>query len=393
MLYYNGMKKRIVRRAGFFAIIFALMVLIGFLAMKPFLMSLAKAKIREVFSESSVVIGDCEVSFSRGVTFSRIEIKRGPIYDVTLKRLNIEYAISEILKGKIARVSLEGLEASLDMGNKNIQEFTRYCTFPQGQPFFIIGTVEVSGLKLNLKSANVTLDATLSLGVNAEQPALRYLDITLGQCKSGNIRLEGLRLKVARGQTSGQFYVREAMYEKIKVTTITSNIALTDTRLVLESLSAQILNGTMRAQVVLELDKAMAYRIALEVLDVDLQNLARDLKLTEKFLMTGKLSGRLRLEGEGLAMSIVDGKFLVAQPGGTLIIKDKKVIENIAQSSKLPYEIVVEGFKNYRYNNGQLSLALQGNDIVVSALFEGEAGKRRFDIRWHNFQQEKENNQ
>jgi hypothetical protein len=82
---------------------------------------------------------------------------------------------------------------------------------------------------------------------------------------------------------------------------------------------------------------------------------------------------------------MLSGSFSTLTPGGTLVIMDAKFLENMARNTQLPLELLVEDFKNYRYNTGLLSLGLEDNNIILKVALEGEAGKRNLNVILHDF--------
>lgn len=367
-----------------FLIVISVVLFVHFL-IEPVTVAVVKKKVREVFAQSRVSVKGCEVNLLKGLTFSDIEITRGAVYDFKVRKLKISYSIPDIVKGKISKVSLEGADIKVNMGNKGIQEFLAYCSLPSGGGTFFIEAIELSGLTLALASANFTIDARASLGFSLATRALDFIDLEISQGKSSGISLNDLTLKVNQDRQLRDFYIREIGYDKIKVKEVRSKVSYDGQTLSFDSLSANVLSGKVDAVLHVILGEVITYILDAKVLNVDLRSLAEDLKLTKDFQMTGKCGGRLVVKGKWPGINSIDGEFSVTRPGGTLIIKDKKMIENIARSSSMPYEILVEGFRNYRYNNGQATVGLEGDDIILSAVFEGGAGKRSFEVRWHNF--------
>jgi len=123
---------------------------------------------------------------------------------------------------------------------------------------------------------------------------------------------------------------------------------------------------------------------------VNLEKFINDFELDEKFQMTGVLSGHLVLNGNGGDINILNGDFFMAEKGGTLIIKDTRFLENIARSSDQSFEILVESFKNYHYNNGKIKILLKQEKLILDMVLDGEAGKRDLNITLHNFKPKKD---
>jgi len=46
--------------------------------------------------------------------------------------------------------------------------------------------------------------------------------------------------------------------------------------------------------------------------------------------------------------------------------------------------IVVENLKDYHYDIGSAKISNEGQNIKIDLLLEGQAGKRQFEVVWHN---------
>jgi hypothetical protein len=77
--------------------------------------------------------------------------------------------------------------------------------------------------------------------------------------------------------------------------------------------------------------------------------------------------------------------FSIGLGSGTLTIKDNKFLENMAKNSGEPLDILVESFKNYRYNTGLMRVALDGRNLGFEISLDGETGKRNLNIVIHDF--------
>jgi len=150
-------------------------------------------------------------------------------------------------------------------------------------------------------------------------------------------------------------------------------------------LTAQTLGGRIEGNVRLKMDKGRQYLIELKFINLDLDKFVKDFNLDDKIQISGRLGGRLSLEGENLVIKLIDGNFIAGQDGGILTIKDERFLENVAKRSGQSLDILVESFKNYPYNKGLMKLSLKKGDLVFNIALDGEAGKRDLNIILHDF--------
>ena len=78
------------------------------------------------------------------------------------------------------------------------------------------------------------------------------------------------------------------------------------------------------------------------------------------------------------------GELTAAKEGGMLTITDTRFLESMAQRSGKALDIVMESFKNYRYNNGNVKVGLDKNDLTLDAAMDGAAGKRDVTVVLHD---------
>ena len=199
--------------------------------------------------------------------------------------------------------------------------------------------------------------------------------------KINGVRLQGGRLAL---NGTGELFIDQIGYDKATIKEIKSKVRLQSHNLFLDALSAKTMNGQILGAISIDLSNAGVYLARLQCQGIDIETLVQDFKLEEKFQMTGKLDGEVLLRGKGTAIEVLKGGLSTAAPGGTLVIKDKTFLENMAHHIQQPLEIVVESFRDYRYNTGVMRLSLEKENLVLRAALEGETGKRNLEIIVHN---------
>jgi hypothetical protein len=111
----------------------------------------------------------------------------------------------------------------------------------------------------------------------------------------------------------------------------------------------------------------------------------KDFAFDEKAEVTGQVSGFLKLQGENQFVRVLDGNLASGKEGGSLTIKDTRFLQNLARSSGQALDLVVESFKNYRYNTAKTTIVLENNNIVFLINLNGSAGKRSLNLTFHDF--------
>lgn len=124
------------------------------------------------------------------------------------------------------------------------------------------------------------------------------------------------------------------------------------------------------------LDKGVV-RISLKDLSIDVTD--------EKFQLNSNLDGNLSLSVKGFRVGSLNGEFSSLGAGGTFIIKDANFLKNLARNSGQPLDIVVESFKNYHYNKGNLKVTLEKGNLFLDIALDGENGRRDINIVLHDF--------
>lgn len=359
-------------------------VLILSLSIKPLLVFLTKERIRSVFTGSSVSIDSCHFYPLRMLAFSGIEIKNVDNYTFKIKQIKIEYTIPKIIQAHISKVSLEGVDARVNMADKKLEELRGYYKV-NGKAALSIDSIGVWDLKLDIRAAGLVLNADISSELNIAWQKVDRLNAQIHNFTMQDMKLQDLKLTLALNAPQGSLYARQVQYNKIDVHEINAQWRLSGKEVVVHSLSAKIFKGMLRAEGALTFSYAPVFHLKVDVYDLDVENMIEVFKLAEKFRMSGQLGGSIQVEGSGRDMKVVGGNFFLSEPGGNLLIKDKKFLENIVRSSRQSLDILVESFRNYRYNTGKVNVSYEAGDLRLSLGLEGEAGQRNLDIVWHDF--------
>ena len=369
------------RRAWILAF-FLVVVLVISIFNKTIILSLAKWQIGHVFKDSEILIGGCRFQPLSSLTFFDIQIKKDSVYDFKFKELNIQYALNTLMRGIISKIYLRDAQAEINIPQRRFLEFARFLNL-KSQRTFSAEAVELSHLNINLNSSDFILRANVSSDFNLMKPWLNYIELRIDTVNIQGSQLKDAYFKVSQMQPAQDFYIKQIKYERVKIDDLKGKVELKGRTLALDYFSADFLEGKLQGDLKLLIEKNLEYRLNLKVLNLDLATLASYFNLTEKFQMSGSLQGSVRLEGRGMHLSLLQGDFLLPEPGGILNIKDDRFLKDIAQTTQQPLEVVVESFKGYHYNSGKGRLYLQEGNLVLEAILEGEAGRRNFNITLH----------
>ncbi len=186
-------------------------------------------------------------------------------------------------------------------------------------------------------------------------------------------------------RATGDVLIRKFQYGKFTAQNIMAKLRWKGKHVFLDALSGHLLNGTVKGKGSLTLGGGSRYLIQLNFTNLDLADFVKDFELKEKVEMTGMLSGTMTLKGTGNNIDILNGNFNSSPGGGNVTIKDTQFLENMARSSKLPPNIVVDSFKDYHYNVGLVRMLLDRGDLVLDVALDGVTGKRNLKMDLHEF--------
>jgi hypothetical protein len=370
---------------GYFLFIVSLFILWIYLFIEPAVIFLAKGQIEKILPAAVVSIGRLDIKPFHHLTFSDIEINKYPVYDFKIKEAGIAYNIFSLLGAKIIKFHLKEADISVNMAQNNLSEFNKYLNL-KARGGFSLGALELSNANLQVESRDLNLRAQLSLELEPLNQIVRYCALNIDSLDFNGFHLQDASLRVKQMPEAGEFSVGLMRYDKLRVKGIKSKAVLEGSRLRLDSLRADFLEGQIQGDLDFRIDKKPQYLLNLKFLDCAVSAFVRDFNLQKKFTASGLLSGALTLKGSGPDLSILSADFLAVKPGGVLSIVDTKFLEGMARNSGESLDLLVESFKNYRYNEGVIKLSLDKNNLILEAALEGEAGRRNLTVTIHNFE-------
>lgn len=354
----------------------------------PVIIFFAKKQLKTIFKGSDVSIGSCRLNPARQLSFFDLSIKKKPAYDFLVKQARAEYSFSSIFKGEILKFSLQEAKIAINLPQKNITEFTQYLNLSP-KSAFLVKSLELSDFNLDLKAKDFDVSGVLSCRVNLSGQIMDYLDVKIESLGIQGLNLNNLSLKGTQGSSEGRLGIDQVKYNKLTISGIKSQVRLSGKELSLSGASAQALDGDIEGNLKLSIDRNTSYGAVLKFTNLDIARFIHDFELKEKFEMTGRLSGNLTLQGKGADIEILNGELSTLEPGGMLIVKDTKFLENMASKTNQSLDLLVENFKNYHYNIGTMKLSLDNNNLMLDTALDGETGKRNINIVLHDFRLKK----
>ena len=367
----------------FLAIILFLMAAAA-LSVRPAVLWIARRQIAAVFIDGKVSIKDARILPLRRASLSGIAIKRDGAYDLEIGEVSVDYSVDSLLRKEILKISLDKADVEVSLPRQNISDLTRHVR-PGHQGALTIKELAVSDLSLKVLTKDLRLEARVSAELALADLSIHSLELTVASLQNRGFLLKDGVLRVNRKSGPDEFRVGDIQYNKVKVTGMNGIVRLENGIFFLDAFSAQTFNGLVTGNATLQTGAYPEYLVNLECADLSLERFVDDFDLGEKIQMSGLLSGRLILRGQGTDVEVLDGDFSMAKTGGTLVIKDASMLENVAQGTGQSVDLIVESFKNYHYNNGALTVSLEEGDLRVDMALDGEAGKRDLNIVVHDF--------
>jgi hypothetical protein len=366
-------------------VIIFILTLAAAVFLKSLIIFFAKRQLSNIFVGSTVDIGACDLQPLRKVSLKDIHISRQETYDFKVKETAAEYSLFSLLRGNIRNVSLSDAAIEINLAQNSLWEFGKLLNLKNQKSALRVNSLQLSNLGLDIESPELMLKAQVSAGIDLINQSADYFALRVVFLEGSGLQLKDAFVEAKRKSYPGLLRIAEIKYDKLAIKKIEGKARLEDKSLFLDSLSAEVLGGAIRGSAHLELRPAGEYLVELQAKDVDLAAFINDFNLGEKVSLSGSLSGSVTLQTKGYDISLLSGDFSAEAPGGMLTIKDTAYLEGIARSSSQPMDLLVESFKNYRYNTGMMKLSFEKDNLILDIVLEGEAGRRNLSVTLHDF--------
>ncbi len=351
---------------------------------EPIIAIQTKKELEKVFTQSKVSVGKCIFRPTKSIALQDISINKKGSYDIHVKTAAVQYKLSTIFRPGALRLSLNDAAINVHTPKENINKLARNISLKVGKsPLF--GYLTLSGLKVDISTKDLTIKGTVSAGVRLRRQTIDTMEVKTDIFKMQGVELSNIFLKTDSAEPQGDFGIAKIKYNDLNIYDMNGKIKLQGKEIIFSDFSANSLGGKIGGNLNIKIDKEVVYLLNLICTDIDIQKLVTDFKLKEKFDMTGLINGGLNLKGNGINIELLSGGFSVVPPGGIMSIKDTKFLENMAKSTDQPVELIVESFRNYKYNTGMIVLSFKENDVLLDMNLDGNAGKRTLNVIMHNF--------
>jgi len=368
--------------------VFAAGLILSFL-IKPALVRITENAVGKLFPGSTVNVGGCRLNLLSGLTFFDVSVRKGQGYDVKIREVNILYNLPSLMSKKFLKIRVADATARINMPKRHL---LNAAPIPAAAPTvksgkFSVGLIELSNINVKFTSRELEGEGVISAEFDLAKGLLNYCDMNIPRIQTRDFLAEGAVLKIGPGQNSGKIYIKKVGFNKLSGNGIKGNVNIKGNTMFLGLTGANTLSGGIKGTVSLSLaaDRAIEYTADLQAVNLDIETFTKDFEIDRKFQMTGKLGGRLSLKGKGLDITVFDGNLSAISPGGALTISDTRFLENMAAKSGQSLDLLVEGFKYYRYNNAAVKLDIDQGNLVLKMSLSGDAGERSLHVVVHDF--------
>lgn len=169
---------------------------------------------------------------------------------------------------------------------------------------------------------------------------------------------------------------------KAEVTDVTARGRVVSDRVFLDAFTCAVFGGTLKAQGegVKDARGISSFEITLNLSNIDAQKALRAFAPEAKFELSGSFSGDVSLVIEEGRLKAVQG-LLASTSGGRMIVTDTSVFQGVKATTAA--NLVVENLKDYHYDNGDVTLGLEGADLKLDMELAGAGGTRQLTVVFH----------
>jgi hypothetical protein len=348
---------------------------------RPILLSILSKNLSRQIGPARISVARLDFAPHR-LLLSGVKIVGKKNLNVKIENIVLDY---DIFKREITKISLYGSYAKLNLSGQKISELAGSKSEMKPQGFLKIKILEVSGLDLELKIDDLSLNAIVSASLDIEKglPVNYFLQII-------TLERQGYYLRNAffimpDNKEKGSFYVKEMGLDRIKIKDIKGESRFQEGReIYFENIEAKTFDGNISGKINFSF-REKTYSFDLNLNDIALKALAEGFDFEKELGISGELSGNIRISAKDEELLDIKGDLAAPLPGGIFIIRDQKFLKTIAQNSNQPLQFVSDSFKDYHYSEGMLKLYLQDGSLIIKADLNGEKGRRDFSIIYHAF--------
>ncbi|HOW42030.1 MAG TPA: hypothetical protein PLF03_00005 [Candidatus Omnitrophota bacterium] len=340
-------------------------------------------QIRTLLGADSVHIASCSFWQPGRVRISGIEIKRTGIR-ISVDQVNAQYSLLSLVTLTIPAVTVSNAAVAVSAPLNKLGGLPLLQTKKTARPRFKVKKVHLRSCRFNSASADLRCEAEVSAGVALDSRTVTMLQVRIPRLDRGELHLRDVFLK-ADTSGPGEFAATEISFGNLRLSAIRGNPAIRARELVCTSLEAAFLSGRLTGRLLVSLAIPPVYSLTLKAFQLDLTTFVNEFKLAEKMHLSGMLEGSCILNGRLLNFNLLEGGFVAAEPGGVLIIRDRRLLQTIADSAHQPVEVIAGSFQDYRYDTAVLRLNTVDDQLILTMRMNGAQGKRELTAVLHDF--------
>ncbi|MDD3982365.1 MAG: hypothetical protein WC583_00985 [Candidatus Omnitrophota bacterium] len=224
-----------------------------------------------------------------------------------------------------------------------------------------------------------------SLSAGFSGTSLTDLSAGVDTLRAGQFFASGISVYLPGENKEGQITMREFAFRDLRLEKVKGKVWV-DEKGAAQALFSPVAlwsgSLTAAADLYVSADGGIKYKCRFQVKNSDLEVVSRELGFSEKVALGGITSGEAVLEGGGSGLQDVSAS-LGTQSGGSMNIRDKKILDYLAVQSGRPLQTIYDSLRDYRYRSAILNLSTVEQELRIYAVFEGGQGKRVFDVRLH----------
>ncbi len=301
---------------------------------------------------------------------------------VKIQKIALRNTIGNIFSGYAGDIIIS--DAEVDIHNTKFERSKGFLTGADGNiPF---NNIVLEGIKIRSEAPDARFECRATLCYNVSDKWFRAASVDVGIADISGLKLRQVRIVLPEGGRMGYFDIGRVSREKIRAEWIKGQAGLKPMGVFFKIDRGEFCGGTMKGAFSASAYAPPSYEGSFSLSDADLSELSDEMEVKNKFILTGRVSGTFNISGNtDSPVEVVTGRFTASKEGGILYIKDEKILGDIAKAGGGNIDLVMEGFKNYAYTEGDLDIDTEGTDMVMNAVMDGPAGKRRLEMVLHDF--------
>ncbi|MDD4013718.1 MAG: hypothetical protein PHW14_05970 [Candidatus Omnitrophica bacterium] len=373
------MRIRVIRAAIFVLIAVVFMVL----AAAPGTRVLAPVLLESLIPSSKVSLGDVVFSFKPSVSFSDVLVEIPGIFSFKAKSVAVMPDLSGNRSPKfkvyLDKTALDILSFSgfLEEGQKMAKGD------PRAGSEGMISVFHLKGMRVRSLDPGVQGEADISLSIDVIRQTVLEGALRMNRIKKGSFEASGISMDVTSPGTA-EFAVESLVSGKFRISDVEGVLRQKGiTGIEIGSFSGKMFGGALSGYGAAG-RAAGGYTMDLVADGVDMAKATMELGLGDKIDLAGIMNGDISLKGRFSGPELLTGSLSLASKAGTLLVKDKRFFEMVAEKTRQPLEIVKASFEDYEYTTGTVNLDLDGKDLIMTVYLEGDKGKRDIKVILHD---------